>query len=822
MPILDLDERGARKGIPKDLKARHAAALAKFKASASYFSKQRQREVDDLKFVDFDEQWDPTAKTQRAGNQVVNGQPPTPARPTVVINQLRAPCQQVANSRRNARLALTFAPKGGGATDDVAQVFEDIVRAAQHESRASIARNWAADRAEKCGMGSYRIDTEYAKEQPDDAASWNDQDLVWRRILNQASVYRDPSAQEPDFSDGLFLFITEDIPLSEYRRRYKDSDLAHMEDGEISSAGELTGIGDGQPNWIIPTGDDGEAGLTVRIAEYWEVIEKERVKVMLTDGTAAFEDALPDGAQIASGDQARRRRTTDRSIMHSVINAVEYLEQPSPWNGVYIPIPPCVGEEYNINGERRWQGIVRPGKDAATAYNVLKSAQLEAIAVATKAPWIGFMETIEPYLEWWKNSAVRNYFILPIKAAYDRAGNLLPAPWRNVQEPAIQAISMAAQGSKDDVHTTTGIPPVALGQLDPHDRSGKAIQALQGQAEVGSSGYLDNFVEITLAYEGKVVRDLIPRIYDRPGRIVPAMGLDEKRRMVMLNYPFIEGPDGQPVKALPNWEKGQPVPKEIPGPAGPDGQPKPLKVQYYDLSQGQFSVVPTVGKSFATKRKEVNDSIQNIMQVVAPEMAMALAPAFIESLDTPDALKLAEIAKKALPPQLAAAYQDDTSGPSPEVQQLQQQLQQMQQQLESGVQQEQAKQQAQSQREMGKAQIDAQTAVQKAQLDAQTRITIAKINAQAGLTEAAIKAGMADTGHQVARDEQLIGNDHELRVQAIDHDHERQQTAIEHQQALEQAEQSQAHALEQGDQGAVIASQQAEQQAALQPPEAGA
>lgn len=815
MPILDLEpDRGVkkRKGIPQDLKARHAAALDQFKASASYFSKQRQREVDDLRFVDFDEQWDPTVKTQRAGNQAVNGQPPTPARPTVVINQLRAPCQQVANMRRNARLALTFSPKGGGATDDVAQVFEDIVRAAQHESRAAIARNWAADRAEKCGMGWYRIDTDWANESDDDPAAYRDLDLVWRRILNQASVYPDQTAQEPDFSDGRRLFVTEDIPIDRYQVDHPDSDLSDYD------ASELVGIGDAQPNLVFPTSADGEQGTTVRIAELWEVVESERVKVMRSDGSIGYEDEpLPEGVTVASGQDALRRRVKHRKIMWSKINAVEFLEGPVEWNGQYIPIIPCVGEESNINGERRWQGIVRPGKDAAVSYNVMRSAQIEAIALATKAPYIGFMETIEPYLEWWKNSAVRNYFILPIKAAYDKAGNLLPAPQRTVQEPAIQAMTMAAQAAKDDVHTTTGIPPVALGQLDPHDRSGKAIQALQGQAEVGSSGYLDNFVEITLALEGKVVRDAIPRIFDREGRIVPALGLDEKRRMVMLNYPFVEGPDGQPVKALQGWTKGQPVPPQI---QGPDG--KPMKVQYYDLSAGQFSVVPTVGKSFATKRKEVNDSIQNIMQVVAPEMAMALAPAFIESLDTPDALKLAEIAKKALPPQLAAAYQDDKSGPTPEVQQLQQQLQQATQALQSGVAQEQAKQQAQSQRELQKAQLDQQTAIQKAQIDAQTRIQVAKINAQASLTEASIKVGAADTGHQVARDEQLIGNDHELRVQAIDHEQERQMAAVEHQQAIEQSEQAQAHALEQVDQGAVIASQQAEQQATLNPPQVSA
>lgn len=775
-----------------DLKKRHQAALDAFKASAAAFAKQRQREMEDLKFVDFDEQWDPTSKTNRAGNQAVGGLPPTPPRPTIVINQLRSPCQQVANTRRNARLALTFAPKGGGATQDVAEVFEDIVRAAQAESRASIARNWAGDRAEKCGMGWYRVDTEYADEDPTDPASWNDQNLAWRRILNQASVYPDASAQEPDFSDGRLLFVTEDMPWAEYKRRFKDSDLAHLDDDEITGVGELMGIGDGQPNWVMTT-DDGDAGKVVRIAECWEIVERERTKVMLSDGRAAFDDDIPEGVTVATGTAARKRRVKDRVLMWSLMNCMEYLEAPREANGRYIPIIPTIGEEGNVNGERRWWGIVRPGRDAAVSYNVLRAAQIETIASASKTPWIGYMETIEPYLEWWKNSAIRNYFFLPVKAAYDKAGNLLPFPQRNVQEPAIQAITMAAQAAKDDVHTTTGIPPVSLGQVDPHERSGKAIQALQGQAEVGSSGYLDNFVSITLAYEGKVVRDLIPRLFDRPGRIVPAVGLDEKRRLVMLNYPYVDGPNGQPVKALPNWEKGQPVPEQIPG---PDGQP--LEVKYVDLASGEFSVQPVAGKSFATRQEAVNNAIQSIMQVVTPEMSMALAPAFIESLDTPDALRLAEIAKKALPPQLAAAYEDGQPGIDPEKQQLQMQVQQLQQALESKQMEEQAKQQAQTQRELTKAQIDSEVTIQKAQIDAQVRIEVAKINAQAGLTEASIKAGLEQTGHQIQREEAMIGRDHELAVQQRDHEHERDMAQVSAELSAAQADQDQANALEQG------------------------
>lgn len=761
-------------------KEAHKKALSKFHVSASFFSKQREREQEDLKFIDFDEQWAPQVKASRAGNQTVSGLPPTPARPAITINQLRGPCQQVAAQRRNAKLALAFAPKGSGAKQELAEAFEDIVRAIQVESRANVARNWGADRAEKAGLGWYRIDTDYCEDDPNDPASFNDQEIVYRRILNQGSVYPDPFAQEPDFSDGRCLFVTQDLPWEQYKIEFPQSKLASVD------AGELTSIGNTKPDFVFDGDVDGEQGKTVRVAEYWEVIETSREYIRTEDGWQGYKDDMPEGQQTIT----HRRKRMDRKIMWSKINAVEYLDGPVEWNGRYIPIVPVIGEEANVNGERRWQGIVRPGREAAVAYNVLKSSQLETISLATKAPYIGYMETIEPYLEWWKHSNTRNFPMLPIKAAKGPDGSLLPPPQRTVQEPAIQAVTLALAGAKDDIHTTTGVPPVALGQLDPHERSGKAIQALQSVAETGASGYLDNLVHISMAYEGKVLRDLIPRIYDRPGRVVPAVGVDEKRRMVMLNTAFVQGDDGSP-QMVPGWQKGMPLPEGA---------------LLIDLAAGEMSVQPTVGKSYDTRREEASQAIGNVLQVVPPEMAAAIAPAWLEEQDYPGARKIAEIAKKALPPQLAKAYEDEKGSKIPPEAQAQiQQLEQALQQAQQIIQTDQAKAQAKAQADMQVAQVKAQTDLQKsqmegqldaqkaqmlasvelqskqaqAQMDAQqgerdnaVKLEIAKIQAQTTITAAEISAQVAEMKAQIDVLQTMLGVQHEARQAEQNRAHE--------------------------------------------------
>jgi nucleotide-binding universal stress UspA family protein len=711
----------------------HQHALDRFKLCEEAFHDQRERELDDLCFVDKrGAQWPDDIKRARGGQGGGGGLPPVPARPTLEFNLLRGPVQQIINTARQAKLGLSFAPEGEGASREVAQAYDDIARAIQADSRAHLARQWAFERAAKCGWGVYRILTEYVSDKT------FDQRIVYKRILNQASAYLDPFAQEPDWSDGQFALLTEDMPLARYRRQHPKTKLASYTDKE------LTAVGDDVPTWI--TTSHGSAGLSCRVAEYWEVREETKTLVLLPDETTALESDIP-AAILAAAEQARgkplarRQITTGRKVFWSLINGVEVIQGPQEWNGCYIPIIPVIGDETNLNGDRRWSGIVQFSRDAQQSYNYMRNAQVEAVGLAPRAQWLIADGQLEGYETWWQQANTRNLPYLPYRLA-TFGGTPAPPPQRNVAEPAIQAVTLAATAAKDDLHATTNMPPVSLGQLDPHERSGVAIRALQGQAEVGSSGYLDNLASVSMLYEGKVLKDLIPRIYDRPGRLVPALGQDDKRRSLMVNIPFVE-------------QGGQPTPV-APGTPG---------AQTLDLKAGDLSVTAVVGKSYATRREETSEALSAIMQA-APGLAPILAPYWLDELDFPGAKKLAAIAKKTLPPQF---QEDEAEGPT--TAQMQQQLAQAQEMIDlltkeldaknSIIETDTVKADAQvqitqlelaskeriesvkAQLELLKAELQAQQAVQagqqalqQARLGADTKVETARVGAQAGLDKA--------------------------------------------------------------------------------------
>ena len=80
-------------------------ARARFKLADDADTKQRERERNDLAFY-AGEQWPADIKLLRQGQQPTNGMPAVPARPTLVINNLREPVRQVLNEERASDLGI--------------------------------------------------------------------------------------------------------------------------------------------------------------------------------------------------------------------------------------------------------------------------------------------------------------------------------------------------------------------------------------------------------------------------------------------------------------------------------------------------------------------------------------------------------------------------------------------------------------------------------------------------------------------------------------------------------------------------------------------
>lgn len=598
----------------------------RFRWTADAEHDMRKDALDDDEFR-AGEQWPADLKLRREQD----------GRPCLTIDKLSQPIRQVTNRQRQARPAIQINPVSGGADQATAEIQQGLIRQIEADSYADVAYDWAFDGAVSRGWGYLRILTEY------EAPESFDQILKIEWIENPYTVYRDPTVRQWNGSDARWCHIVQDLMDDEYEARF----------GKGTAKATLSGfasLGDQANDWF-PEGK-------IRIAEYFYDEPETYTLVQLSTGEAIDKEVLPKrlpkGLKVVQEREATRHR-----IKWCLHNAIEVLES-RDWAGQYIPIIRVEGERLNQDGKRILRGLVRPAKHSQRMYNYWVSTATETTALAPRAPYLMYEGQDEGYEAMWQQANVKAFSALKVRATTKQTGGtLLPLPQRIAIEPPIQAMMAGVNQAEQDIRSLTGFYDATDPRRANTEQSGRAILTRQAQGAETNGNFLDNLGR-SLRFVGEILLDLLPKIYDRPGRVVQILGMDDEMKEVMLGAPF---QPGQPAAPGGRPEPPQPL---------PDGQPfiKGLH-QFYDVSQGRYAVTVTVGASYSTRRQEGVASMLELLRAT-PEVAPFMTDVLVKNMDWPGAPQLAKRLEKMLPPPL---QEEGKGGPS--VQQLQQQLQQI-------------------------------------------------------------------------------------------------------------------------------------------------
>lgn len=592
-------------------------ARERFQLCAESESEMREKFLTDLEFYD-GEQWDQSIKQQRLLDR----------RPCLTINRLPGSVHQVTNEIRKDKPAPDITPVDDKGDVQTAEVLQGLIRHIEQQSNAPAVRSYASFYSVVTGRGYYRVTTDYT-----DPMGF-DQEIYLKRIHNPATVYMDPACNEQDCSDAEWCFIVTDLTEEKhraFRKRYGK---------EISSAENFRSIADGDPLWRWQGG--------VRIAEYF-CRHMERVEIaMLGDGSVVPLEQVRPGTPILA-----RRTTEVPRVERAVIDGAEVLER-TEWPGRWIPVITVYGEEYNINGRQKISGMVRNAKDPQRMLNYWESAKTELIALAPRTPWVVAEGQLENHEQEWAQANTRNFAYLQYKVK-DVNGHPVPPPQRQAYEPPVQAITVAQAQTIDHLKATTNVYDASLGNRS-NETTGIAIRARQVQGDTANYHYKDNLA-IAVTHEARILIDLIPKIYDRPGRVARIIGEDGSSRSVQL-MPKNLPPEQQ--QALINSVR-QPENGQI--------------MSIYDLNAGRYDVTVGIGPSYATKRQESADSMLAFAQA-APELVPRYADLFVRAQDWPAAK---EIADRVRPPDIPP---DDETPIPPQVQAQMSQMQQQNEQLQ--------------------------------------------------------------------------------------------------------------------------------------------
>ena len=459
----------------------------------------REAALDDLEFLS-GEQWPEDIKRER---EQAN-------RPTPTINRLPRFVRQVTGDIRKLNPAIKVLAADSAATKNNAEIYAGLIRQIESQSDASSVYEGAAESAAQCGIGNFRILTEYESE-----ASFN-QEVRVERIHNPLSVYWDPAARLSTRADAEFCFITDQMDAKEFKKTYPDNSPVDA---------EHDGTTDGLQYWR-------EAGEVVVAEYFWKEYVKGKIGLM-PDGTVIDE---PTAAHYT----VKQRDVERVKVYWAKISGKDVLEGPTEIPCKYLPVVAVTGEEMDIGDRIVRTSVIRFAKDPQQIYNYYEAAQTEMIALQPKAPFLITAKQVSGLERFWADANTSNRAYLPYNPD-DKA----PPPQRMPPPIASRGMSEEMMRAEDDMKATTGIYDAALGGRS-NEQSGIAIRQRQLESDISTSIYTDNLSK-AIEWCGRIIVDMIPKVYDTK-RILRIVGDDDQEEMVTVNdIQFMNDGSGSPV-----------------------------------------------------------------------------------------------------------------------------------------------------------------------------------------------------------------------------------------------------------------------------------
>jgi len=663
---------------------RIAEAMKFLRLTTDADQSNRSEALEDLKFASGD-QW-PT-EIQNSRN--------LEARPCLTINKIDPYIRQVTNQQRQARPRIKVHGTNTSSNEKLAEILTGVIRHIEVNSDADQAYDTAFDYSVRMGWGYFRVITDYIR---DDSF---DQEIYIRPIDNPFTVYFDPNSILPDGSDADRCLITTVLEKKIFEEMYPDADLGNF---------TLRGTGDDSAEWIMK--DD------IRIAEYFYTERKAAKLLQLSDGTTLYEDELPDKQILAMAGITivGERDSMRKQIKWCKLTAMEVLEERT-WPGKYIPIVPVYGQQLVIESKRKKYGLVRNAKDPQRMLNFWQTSITESVALAPKAKWVMAEGQDEGHEMEWASANIKSSPVLRYKQK-DIEGVPAPAPIRLQPEPPPAGILAASDSINNDLQAVLGI--FDPNQMPSGNLSGKAINGQQQQIDLTNFHYFDNLTR-SIRYAGKILLDLIPKIYDHE-RVMRIIGYDNQPELVVLNQRTVD--DAGVTKIL------------------------------NDVTVGEYDVVMETGPGYNSKRQE---AVANMMPLLAasPDLMKVAGDLIFRNMDFPGADIIADRLAASNP----LANLDEKSDIPPQVQmqlaqskqamdQMNQQIQQMQMIIQSRSDVVAMQQEGETKRKLmdmtGRAYntetineakvnqhiMDAMVSQNKAELDSYTKMLLAKMDTE--------------------------------------------------------------------------------------------
>lgn len=603
-------------------------ARRRFDRASEWESVFRQRFLNDIKFENGDSdngfQWP---------NEIRNARDTT-ARPCLTMNLIQRHNKMISNDLRKNKSSVKFIGMGNGATQESANVVQDLFRHMEYISQAQNAYTLARSFQIGGGRGWWRLVTDWANDDTVD-----EQEIKVLPVLDPLSIYMDPDIQQKSGLDAKWAFVFDDMPEEEFEEAYPD--LMDLVGNQPLGMGTVSG------DWLMKG--------RIRVCEYFRKVPKkgQNISFLHDDRTRITVPEYNLSKIIKDKDQraeildhpSTRIRNVIRWEVEWKLIAGEHIIDETTWRGKYIPLIRCIGEENVIEGVYDCKGHTRWSKDAQRMYNYNASGQVEFVGGQTKTPWLAAAKAIEEHEAQWNSSNVQTASVL-IWNHVDPGNPDQPVPPPIKIDPpqASPGYEAGMSTANNQIMMTSGQFQNELGMMG-NERTGAAIEGRKQQSDTANFHFQDNY-EDALRTTGIMFIDLFPKIFDtqRVERIQAEDGTDYD----------LEIDPGARQGYLEQVRHNKEVIRRI-----------------FNPQLGRYGIAASVGPSFESKMGETADALTNIV-AQAPALIPIIGDLLVASLPFDKAQEAAIRLKRMIPP-IALG-----EGPSQGEQQLQAQLQSLQ------------------------------------------------------------------------------------------------------------------------------------------------
>lgn len=509
-------------------------------------------------------QWEPSRFKAAAG------------KPRYTFDQTSPIIDQIAGDIEESDFDIKISPKGGGATKEMADLRDGMIRNIESLSQAQGIYADAARNVVTAGFDGWMVSTEFTGD-----LSF-EQDLVIEPVHNWVErVWFDPGSKRRDRADSKYGFLLSQLTFDEYKERFPDGS------GSSVDVDRTDNVVDDSPEGVV-------------IGHFF-FQKMERVRVVLTTLGRVFEDdekwQKVKDERAASGETIEKEKTVDRPIFWvRKFDGGGWLEDGRDTVFSTIPLVAAYGNFKVLENQTLYHGVVRKLMDAQRVLNYSLSREIEEGALAPRQKkWMTQEQAqgFEDKLQTMNTNAepVQFYnFVQGQPPPFETGGAEINPGLRNISTSMTSLMG-----------STAGIFAAGMGDTPDFTQSGVAIDKLQDKSNNITVKYF-KAMEIPICYTATLLNGAIPRVYDteRHVRILKEGGVSD---MIQANHVEVDEDTGD-------------------------------EVIMNDLRTGKYDITCRAGRAFDSRQSETVDGFLKI-GAVDPSIIEIGSDIMLKNMNTP-------------------------------------------------------------------------------------------------------------------------------------------------------------------------------------------